>query len=92
MAEPTTQQRAIALIYKMLDREPSDHADPLAATLADLGADSLDVIEISMELEQAFDVEITDEEVDALSIPEANKTVGDWWLLVEAKLGAPANG
>lgn len=33
----------------------------------DLGADSLDVVELIMELEDAFDVEIPDEEAEKLS-------------------------
>lgn len=37
----------------------------------DLGADSLDVVEFVMELEEEFDIEISDEEAEKIS------TVGD---------------
>lgn len=83
MASLTPQQRTIDIIYNMLNHGQADFADPLEPKLVDLGADSLDSIEISMELEQEFGIEISDEEVDALSI----QTVGDWWKLVDAKLG-----
>lgn len=39
--------------------------------MEDLGADSLDVVELVMALEQEFDVEIADEDVENI------KTVGD---------------
>lgn len=34
---------------------------------ADLGADSLDVVDVLMSLEEAFDVEIPDEEIENLT-------------------------
>ena len=37
----------------------------------DLGADSLDVVELLMAIEEEFDVEIPDEDIEAL------KTIGD---------------
>jgi acyl carrier protein len=44
---------------------------PGAGILDDLGADSLDVVELVMSLEDAFDIEIPDESVEGL------KTIGD---------------
>lgn len=46
----------------------------------DLGADSLDVVDLIMSLEEEFDVEIPDEDVEGM------KTVGDIVKYVEAKL------
>ena len=46
----------------------------------DLGADSLDVVDLIMSLEEEFDVEIPDEDVENI------KTVGDIVKYVEAKL------
>lgn len=43
----------------------------------DLGADSLDVVELVMALEEAFDIEIPDEEAEKIS------TVGDIVAYVE---------
>lgn len=45
----------------------------------DLGADSLDVIEITMALEEEFNIEITDDEA------EAWRTVGDVVRCIEGK-------
>jgi len=45
----------------------------------DLGADSLDVVDLVMSLEEEFDVEIPDEEIEAI------KVVGDIVRFIEAK-------
>jgi len=42
-----------------------------ASILDDLGADSLDVVELVMSLEDAFDIEVPDEEVEGM------RTIGD---------------
>ena len=47
----------------------------------DLGADSLDTIELVMALEQAFNTDIPDEEAEQLT------TVGDAISYVEKKIG-----
>ncbi len=39
-----------------------------AAFIDDLGADSLDVVEIIMAMEEAFDLEIPDEDVENITI------------------------
>jgi acyl carrier protein len=44
---------------------------PDASILDDLGADSLDVVELVMSLEDAFDIEVSDEEVEGM------RTIGD---------------
>lgn len=44
---------------------------PDANILDDLGADSLDVVELVMTLEEAFDIEVPDEELEGL------RTIGD---------------
>lgn len=45
----------------------------------DLGADSLDVVDMVMSLEEEFDVEIPDEEIEGM------KSVGDIVKFIEAK-------
>lgn len=45
----------------------------------DLGADSLDVVDMVMSLEEEFDIEIPDEEIETM------KTVGDIVKFIEAK-------
>ena len=44
---------------------------PDANILEDLGADSLDVVELVMAIEEAFDIEVPDEDAEAM------RTVGD---------------
>jgi len=39
---------------------------PEASILDDLGADSLDVVELVMSLEDAFDIEVPDEDVEGM--------------------------
>jgi acyl carrier protein len=51
------------IIIRQLDGQ-RDQLMPEARILADLGADSLDVVEISMALEELFDVTIPDEQWD----------------------------
>ena len=45
----------------------------------DLGADSLDVVDLVMSIEESFDIEIPDEEVEGI------KTVGDIVKYIESK-------
>ena len=45
----------------------------------DLGADSLDIVDMVMSLEEEFDIEIPDEEIENM------KTVGDVVKFIEAK-------
>jgi len=47
----------------------------------DLGADSLDTVELVMALEEAFDIEIPDEAAEGIA------TVGDAVKFIEAKKG-----
>ena len=51
-----------------------------ASITDDLGADSLDVVDLVMSLEEEFDIEIPDEDVENM------KTVGDIVKYIEAKL------
>jgi acyl carrier protein len=54
--------------------------------LIDLGADSLDVVEITMWLEDEFEIDITDDE--CASMFEQNMTVAQIAELVEGKVQA----
>lgn len=43
-----------------------DEIVPEASFIEDLGADSLDIVELIMALEEEFDIEITDEEAEKI--------------------------
>lgn len=48
-----------------------DEINPNSSFIEDLGADSLDIVELVMAMEEEFDVEIPDEDAEGI------KTVGD---------------
>ena len=55
-----------------------------ASFIEDLGADSLDIVELIMGIEEEFDIEIPDEDAEKLT------TVGEALNYVKNKLGADA--
>ena len=55
---------------------------PQARFVEDLGADSLDVVELVMRFEEEFEVEIPDEDAEKLT------TVGDAVKYIDEKAGA----
>jgi acyl carrier protein len=57
-----TADKVVAVIVEKLDVEPS--TVQMTSTLPDLGADSLDLVEIIMKLEEEFGIEINDEVVE----------------------------
>ncbi len=59
-----TADKIVSIIVEKLDIEPS--AVQMTSTLADLGADSLDLVEIIMKIEEEFGIEINDEVVEKL--------------------------
>jgi len=46
-----------------------DSVTPSASFTEDLGADSLDAVELIMAIEEAFDIEIPDEEAETMTTP-----------------------
>ncbi len=59
------QERLYALVSNQLGVE-REELMPQARILDDLGADSLDVVELMMALEESFDIVVPDEDVEAL--------------------------
>ncbi len=59
----STYDRVKKVLIEQLDVS-DDEVTPAASLVDDLGADSLDVVEIIMGLEEEFDVEIPDEDAE----------------------------
>jgi len=53
-----------------------------ASFIEDLGADSLDIVELVMEFEKEFNIDIPDEDAEKL------RTVGDATAYLNSKIGA----
>jgi len=70
MADKPIDQRVRDIIVEQLGVKP-DQVTPEAKFIEDLGADSLDIVELVMALEEEFGLDIPDEDADKL------KTVGD---------------
>ncbi len=65
MAEKTIEQRVKDIIVEQLGVNP-DQVTPDAKFIEDLGADSLDTVELVMALEEEFGNEIPDEQAEKL--------------------------
>jgi acyl carrier protein len=66
----TVTEKVREIVASQLGVEESE-VTPEASILDDLGADSLDVVELVMALEEEFDLEVPDEDVETL------RTIGD---------------
>jgi acyl carrier protein len=66
------------VVADKLDADPADVTEE-ASFVDDLGADSLDVVELIMGLEDEFDIEISDEEAEGI------RTVGDAIRFIQDK-------
>ena len=76
MTTAEIQERVTAIIVDRLGVNPSE-VTPTATFTQDLGADSLDTVELMMELERQFEVKSPDE------VSEKIQTVGDVVALIE---------
>lgn len=59
-------QKARELIAESLGVSP-DEITPESSFIDDLGADSLDIVELVMEIEKQFELEIPDDEAEKIS-------------------------
>ncbi|MCZ6782564.1 MAG: acyl carrier protein [Proteobacteria bacterium] len=75
------QSRVQDLVAEQLGLDRSDLVSG-ANILDDLGADSLDVVELVMAIEETFGLEVPDEEIEAL------RTIGDVEKFVASRLAA----
>ncbi len=72
-----TRAKVVAIIAEQLGVDPSEIKDDSKIT-EDLAADSLDVVELVMALEEQFNAEIPDEDAEKL------QTVGDIVKYIDA--------
>ena len=78
MAEKSVQDRVKEIIVEQLGVNP-DQVTPEAKFIEDLGADSLDTVELVMAFEEEFGAEIPDEDAEKL------QTVGDVIKYIEER-------
>jgi acyl carrier protein len=78
MAEKSIEDKVRDIIVEQLSVNP-EQVTPDAKFIEDLGADSLDVVELVMAFEEQFSVEVPDEDAEKLL------TVGDVIKYIEDK-------
>ncbi|MGO1469440.1 MAG: acyl carrier protein [Tissierella sp.] len=74
-----TIEKVKAVVAEQLDAEV-EGMEMETSLMEDLDADSLDAVEIIMELEDEFDIEIADEEAEGF------KTIGDIVKYIDGKI------
>jgi acyl carrier protein len=83
MANPFSEERVKEIIMEQLGVS-AEQVTPNASFIDDLGADSLDTVELVMALEEEFGVEIPDESAEKI------RTVGDAVGYLKEHLAAQA--
>lgn len=78
MADPNVESKVKEIIVSKLGVEDSQ-VTPAASFTNDLGADSLDTVELVMEFEKAFNLQIPDEDAEKI------QTVGDAITYISSK-------
>ena len=78
MADPNVESKVKEIIVSKLGVEDSQ-VTPAASFTNDLGADSLDTVELVMEFEKAFNLQIPDEDAEKI------QTVGDAISYISSK-------
>jgi acyl carrier protein len=81
MTAADVKKRIVEIIATQLGIDQAD-VTPEASVVDDLGADSLDVVELIMALEEEFNLEIPDEEAEKI------KNVQDIFTYLESALKA----
>ena len=77
MADKPIDQRVKDIIVEQLGVKP-DQVTPEAKFIEDLGADSLDTVELVMALEEEFEIEIPDEDAEKITtVQQAIDYIGE---------------
>lgn len=74
----SVEEKVIGIVSDQLDT-PKEDVSQASSFVDDLKADSLDIVELVMALEDEFDIKIPDEDYDKI------KTVGDVIKYIEEK-------
>ncbi|HOG17520.1 MAG: Acyl carrier protein [Syntrophaceae bacterium PtaU1.Bin231] len=74
----TLEEKVISIIMEQLE-VTKEECRPEAAFIEDLGADSLDLVELIMEMEENFGLQISDEELGKI------RTIGDVIAFLKSK-------
>lgn len=82
MTDPEIEVKVIDIIAEKMGQDRSKITKDMSFA-DDLNADSLDQVELVMELEEAFDIEIPDEQAEKI------KTVADAINYIKAEQGGP---
>jgi acyl carrier protein len=78
MTDKPIEEKVKDIIVEQLGVNP-EQVTPTASFIEDLGADSLDIVELVMAFEEEFSVEVPDEDAEKL------QTVGDVIKYIEEK-------
>jgi acyl carrier protein len=78
MTEKSIEEKVKDIIVEQLGVNP-EQVTPIASFIEDLGADSLDTVELVMAFEEEFGVEVPDEDAEKL------QTVGDVVKYIEER-------
>src|ERR1044071_9739055 len=82
MSDKPIEEKVKDIIVEQLGVNP-EQVTPTASFIEDLGADSLDIVELVMAFEEEFSVEVPDEDAEKL------QTVGDVVKYIEEKASKP---
>src|SRR5213083_2402231 len=85
MAEKSIEEKVKDIIVEQLGVNP-EQVTPQASFIEDLGADSLDIVELVMAFEEEFSVEVPDEDAEKL------QTVGDVINYIKERAKTPRGG
>ncbi len=83
MSEKSIEEKVKDIIVEQLGVNP-EQVTPTASFIEDLGADSLDIVELVMAFEEEFSVEVPDEDAEKL------QTVGDVNKYIEERANKQA--